>query len=145
MESRATLLAQPPYKWMIAHPYTSKEYRSFKKESVRVIQEVLPTYGDNDVRLIQIVNLNHDIIVHMGIFKDMAWGMFKQHLGTILERYEDKLPFDVKKVEDVAITHIPVEIASAIDDSKHDLFTVVPDNAIVFFNQVKVDGTWRHF
>lgn len=133
---------EPPWLWLNAGTYIDPYYRKTKREAVRRVTRNFPFYTESDVRLICATCISLEISIHLGIHRGMSWQSFKDHLKVFFERHPNSFWFKPEQIQDIGITSNPLDMAPAIDDTKYDLFTVIPDNAMIFLSQIKVNDKW---
>lgn len=131
-----------PYRWITPYMYISKEYTVQKRNAYEYISKAYPKYTEDDIRIVQLSLPTYDIFTTIAIYKDMNWDDFKTQLKILIKRNNDKFPYRANDIQNFGITYSPHEKAPSIDDNKYELYTIIPDNCIVFLNQMKINDEW---
>lgn len=137
---------KPPYVWLKAYEYENRKKLEFRRLQVlHVLLLENRLIGLHMIKVVQVAIFNLDQVFDIGIYMHMPWDNFKAYVFKALKQYKEELKFDVNKLQDVVLTNNPNLMTPAIDDSIHDLFTIIPDNSIVFISQIKIDHVWSFF
>jgi hypothetical protein len=131
-----------PLKWMRAYDFGDKKHNQRKKDTWQGVIKDCPYYTIDDVKVIQVTILTLNLTFDVGIYRNMKWSVLKGNVFTVLNENKDRIEFNVDDIEDILFTNTPYELSPAIDTTKHDAFTILADNAIVFLSQMKIDGVW---
>lgn len=137
---------EPPYVWLKAYEYHQRKKLEFRR--LQVLHVLLLENKLIDLHMIKVVQVaifNLDQVFDIGIYLHMSWDNFKAYVFKALKHHKDQLKFDIDKLQDIVLTNNPNLMSPAIDDSSHDLFTIIPDNSIVFISQIKIDCVWSFF
>ena len=135
-----------PYIWMPAHgKFGNKKHRDLKADVFKRVQEEYTFYTPSDVKLIQVRVLSLDLLFDAGIHNNMKWSFLTKTIISGLKTKENEMPFSCDQIQDILVTNQPFETAPAIDPSILQPFTAIPDNAIVYISQLKVDDHWIYF
>jgi hypothetical protein len=142
MSDKICYTEDPPYSWRAAYKITSKEYKIHHKEVHKKVVETLMFHTENDVKAIQFASLSLGVVCKMGIYRGMTWLFFKNHLMEIIKNKIYEIPFEYEDIQDITITFENGEYTKAIDESKDDVYTMIPDNVVIFLSQIKVNDIW---
>lgn len=145
MDEPLYMKAEPPYKWMKAYEFGDNTPHKRKLNVLRIIANDMPYYGYSSVKIVKVSCITADLVFDIGIYRNMSWLTFKEHAISSFKLYEGRLPFNLKALEDVTFSNTPYYLSPAIDMKKNDLFTVLADNSMIFFSQIKVSGSWTFF
>lgn len=137
---------EPPYVWLRAFEYPQRKLLAFRRQQVLdVLLIENKTMTLDMVKVVQLAIFNLDQVFDIGIYKHMPWDMFKAYVFKAIKLHKDQLKFDIDKLQDVIVTNNPNLMSPGIDSSVHDLYTIIPDNSIVFISQIKIDHAWSFF
>lgn len=137
---------EPPYVWLKAYEYPKRKKLEFRRLQVlHVLLLENKLIGLHMIKVVQVAIFNLDQVFDIGIYIHMPWDNFKAYVFKALKHHKDQLKFDIDKLQDIVLTNNPNLMSPAIDCSAHDLFTIIPDNSIVFISQIKIDCVWSFF
>ncbi len=138
MEDKLVLKHDPPYKFVMAYEFADRRFDARKREVLQRVHQDLQFFTINDVKLVQFACVELDFVIDVGLYRHMEWSVLKGNIKVAMKTRNPKFEL----IEDLCISNNMYDLAPGIDDSKHDLFTVIPDNSIIFLSQIKIDGMW---
>ena len=139
---------EPPYKWLKAYEFGDKTFYKRKNIVVKYITSEYTHLKENSCRLVKITSFRMNLDFDIGIYRDMTFDLFKKQVILGIKKYskdDSRIGFEYGELEDIMFTNYPDELGAAIDFTKNDLFTVLPDNGLVFLSQIKINGLWYFY
>lgn len=137
---------QPPYLWLKAFEYPNRRKLEYRRRQVLdVLLKENQFMQLHMIKVVQVAIFNLDQVFDIGVYVHMPWDMFKAYVFKALKIHSDQLKFDIDKLQDIVLTNNPNLMSPGIDTSVHDLYTIIPDNSLVFISQIKIDCVWSFF
>jgi hypothetical protein len=117
-------------------------FKEIKKDASIRIRKFYPHFSDYAIKIIQISIPKYMILSDIAIYKGMEWDTFKNNLYAIIKRHKNIFPYSPESIQNIAITNNPHKGSPSVNDCMDDVFTIIPDNVVVFVNQIKINNNW---
>jgi hypothetical protein len=60
----------------------------------------------------------------------------------MIKRNKREFPYSPECIQNIAVTNNPFDECPSLDETMDDVFTIIPDNVVVFVNQMKINDKW---